>query len=49
MLRYGRDLVMARIKVPCVGEVETLGSWDVETQKTVVIGRGADIESISSM
>ncbi len=26
-----------------------LGSWDVETQTTVVIGRGADIESISSM
>ncbi len=34
---------------PCVREAETSGSWDAETQTMVVIDRGADIESISSM
>ncbi len=40
---------MAWIEAPCVGEAETLGSWDVEMQTMVVIGCRANIESISSM
>jgi hypothetical protein len=49
MLQYGRDLAMARINAPCVGEAGTSGRWDVEMQTMVVTARGANIESISSM
>ncbi len=40
---------MGGIELPSVRETETPGRWDVKTETSVVIDRGAYVETTSSM
>jgi hypothetical protein len=49
MLQSNWDLAVGWVQVPGVGEAKTAHCWNVESEASVVVGGGSDVEAVGCM